>query len=162
MEPRSSALADTLAEGDSLLRALDENEALNVPHLRELRDQLAAVIGAIKELADEKHGTSFFGVDGGRGPGQPVAAAAAAGGVHDARTLEIVEDLRQVVRRHAGEDRQLAAQQRLPLGSPRQAAQSAKGVFGRGREHLWTSGSPDEQLNKSSGWDRTRQKEGLI
>lgn len=48
------ALATTLQDLSSLLTGMYENEALNVPHLRELRGQLAAVIEAIKALADEQ------------------------------------------------------------------------------------------------------------
>ncbi|HEX9941111.1 MAG TPA: hypothetical protein VGG03_03780 [Thermoanaerobaculia bacterium] len=48
------ALADTLDEGETLLAALDGEEALNLPHLRELRDQLASMVAAIKELAAEQ------------------------------------------------------------------------------------------------------------
>lgn len=48
------ALATTLHELSSLLAGMHENEALNVPHLQELRGQLAASIEAIKSLAAEQ------------------------------------------------------------------------------------------------------------
>lgn len=49
-----AALADTREEWDSLYGALGENEALDDPYLRNLRDQLGAVILALKLLADEQ------------------------------------------------------------------------------------------------------------
>lgn len=49
-----TALADTIEEGQSLLAALDENEVLNLPHLRELHDQLASSLAAIKALAADQ------------------------------------------------------------------------------------------------------------
>jgi len=48
------ALANTLREGESLVAALDEGGPLDLPHLRELRDALAAMLGAIQELAAEQ------------------------------------------------------------------------------------------------------------
>jgi hypothetical protein len=48
------SLAETLKEGDSLVAALDEGGALDVPYLRELRDDLVAVLAAIRELAAEQ------------------------------------------------------------------------------------------------------------
>ena len=48
------ALAETLKEGDSLVAALDEGGPLDLPHLRELRDDLASLLGAIRELAAEQ------------------------------------------------------------------------------------------------------------
>ncbi|MFL6197265.1 MAG: hypothetical protein ACJ75H_23965 [Thermoanaerobaculia bacterium] len=48
------SLADTLREWDSLLAGVDENEALHLPHLRELRARLAAAAEAVRELAAEQ------------------------------------------------------------------------------------------------------------
>jgi hypothetical protein len=48
------SLADALREWDSLLAGVDENEALDVPHLRELQTRLAAAVRAIRELAAEQ------------------------------------------------------------------------------------------------------------
>jgi hypothetical protein len=48
------SLADSLKEWDSLLAGVDENEALDVPHLRELQARLAAVAQATRELATEQ------------------------------------------------------------------------------------------------------------
>lgn len=49
-----AALADTREEWDSLYSALGENEALNDPYLRNLRDQLGALILALKILAADQ------------------------------------------------------------------------------------------------------------
>ncbi len=49
------SLADTREEWDSLFSALGENEALGDPALRDLRDQLGAVILALKILADDQN-----------------------------------------------------------------------------------------------------------
>ncbi len=48
------SIADTREEWDSLYSALGENEALNDPALRGLRDQLGAVILALKMLAADQ------------------------------------------------------------------------------------------------------------
>jgi hypothetical protein len=48
------ALATTLQDLRSLLTGMEQNEALAAPHLRELRGQLAAMLEAIKALADEQ------------------------------------------------------------------------------------------------------------
>lgn len=48
------SLADALREWDSLLAGTDENEALDLPHLRALRDRLEAVVKATRELAVEQ------------------------------------------------------------------------------------------------------------
>jgi hypothetical protein len=48
------ALADVQVEMESLLRAMEENPDLHRPHLLEMRDQLAFVLAAIKELAAEQ------------------------------------------------------------------------------------------------------------
>src|SRR5262245_10681346 len=50
-----NALADTLDEWESLLAGIDAQAAnLDDPYIRELRDALAALIQATKELAHEK------------------------------------------------------------------------------------------------------------
>jgi hypothetical protein len=51
--PKES-LADTREEWDSLYSALGENEALNDPYLRNLREQLGAVILALGILAADQ------------------------------------------------------------------------------------------------------------
>ena len=51
--PKES-LADTREEWDSLYSALGENEALDEPVLRDLRDQLGAVILALRILAADQ------------------------------------------------------------------------------------------------------------
>jgi hypothetical protein len=48
------ALAHTLREGELLVSALDEGGALDVPHLRELREELVSFLDAVKELAAEQ------------------------------------------------------------------------------------------------------------
>ena len=48
------SLADTREEWDSLYSALGENEALDDPYLRNLRDQLGAVLLALKILAGDQ------------------------------------------------------------------------------------------------------------
>lgn len=48
------SLADSLREWDSLLTGVDENEALDVAYLRELRTRLAAAVEAIRQLAAEQ------------------------------------------------------------------------------------------------------------
>jgi len=48
------ALADTLTEWDQLLAGLEEDEALDLPHMRELRERLAALIHATRELVTEQ------------------------------------------------------------------------------------------------------------
>ena len=49
-----TAFADTLLEWDSLLAAMDEPEILNQPHMRQLRDQLEAMIQDTRALAAEQ------------------------------------------------------------------------------------------------------------
>jgi hypothetical protein len=48
------AIAMTFEEWTSLLEGIDENEALAIPYLLELRDKLEAVLGATKALANEQ------------------------------------------------------------------------------------------------------------
>jgi hypothetical protein len=49
-----TALADTIDEGRSLLAALAESEDFNLPHLRELHEQLESSMSAILDLAAEQ------------------------------------------------------------------------------------------------------------
>lgn len=49
-----TALADTLEEWDSLLAALNNPELLEIPHMRELRDALEAMIRNTRALAAEQ------------------------------------------------------------------------------------------------------------
>ena len=49
-----TALADTLMEWDLMLAALDQPEIAGQPHMRELRDELQAMIAATREMADEQ------------------------------------------------------------------------------------------------------------
>jgi len=49
-----TALADTIDEADSLLSALEEERLAGLPELREMRDDLAFLLNAIKELAAEQ------------------------------------------------------------------------------------------------------------
>lgn len=49
-----TALADTLMEWESILTGMDHPEILSQPYMRELRDELAAMIQATKALANEQ------------------------------------------------------------------------------------------------------------
>ena len=49
-----TALADTLMEWDSMLAALDQPEIASQPHMRQLREELQAMIDTTRAMADEQ------------------------------------------------------------------------------------------------------------
>lgn len=49
-----TALADTLEEWDALLASMDNPEILAIPQMKEMRDALEAMIGAVKALSAEQ------------------------------------------------------------------------------------------------------------
>lgn len=49
-----TALADTLMEWDSMLAALDQPEIASQPHMRQLREELQAMIETTRTMVDEQ------------------------------------------------------------------------------------------------------------
>ncbi len=49
-----TALADTLMEWDSMLAALDQPDIASQPHMRQLREELRAMIDTTRAMADEQ------------------------------------------------------------------------------------------------------------